>query len=50
MPGRLDLIITETADLLGFTHTTISGVSIEWSEKEKVSTERQFPERNHIIC
>lgn len=33
--------ISETADLLGVSHTTISSVSRQWFEKEKTSSEQQ---------
>ncbi len=36
------LSISKTADLLRFSHTTISSVYREWSEKEKISSERQL--------
>uniref|UniRef100_A0AAR2JRL1 Tc3 transposase DNA binding domain-containing protein n=1 Tax=Pygocentrus nattereri TaxID=42514 RepID=A0AAR2JRL1_PYGNA len=37
---RAGLSISETADLLGFSHTTISRVYRERSEKEGISSER----------
>ncbi len=38
---RAGLSISKTADLLGFSRT-ISRVYREWSEKEKISSERQL--------
>ncbi len=39
---RAGLSISKTADLLGFSHTNISWVYREGSEKEKISSEQQL--------
>ncbi len=43
------LSISKTADLLGFSRTTISIVNREWSEKEKIFSERQLCGRKCLV-
>ncbi len=46
---RTGLSISKTADLLGFSHTTISSVYREWCEKEKISSERKLCGRKCLV-
>ncbi len=46
---RAGLSISQTADLLVFSRTTISRVYREWSEKEKISSERQLCGRKCLV-
>ncbi len=43
------LSISKTADQLGLSRTTISRVYREWSEKKKISSERQLCERKCLV-
>ncbi len=43
------LSISKTADLLEFSRTNISRVYREWSEKEKISSERQLCGRKCLV-
>ncbi len=45
---RADLSISKVADLLGFSCTTYR-VYREWSEKEKISSERQLCGRKCLV-
>ncbi len=49
VPDGLVWVFPKTADLLGFPRTNISRVYREWSEKEKISSERQFCGRKCLV-
>lgn len=42
------LVISETADLLGYSQATISCIYREWCEKKKISREQVFVQKWHI--
>ncbi len=46
---RAGLSISKTTDLLWFSHTIVSRVYREWTEKHKIFSERQLCERKYLL-
>ena len=46
---RAGLSVSVTADLLGFSCTTVSRVCREWCEKQKTSSKQQFCRQKHVV-